>query len=149
MGRVRDVSCDLHSQDAGSGVRVARVSKKDAADKPKRRRASRPAAKATASGAGGEVEPVFIEEAGSVWEALGFSPQDATNLETRSALMRQIEVLIRQAGWTQAVAAKRCGVSQPRINDLLRGKINKFSIDALVNMAGALGHHVILELRAA
>jgi predicted XRE-type DNA-binding protein len=63
--------------------------------------------------------------------------------------MMQIETLIEQSGWTQAVAAKRCGVSQPRINDLLRGKIDKFSIDALVNIAGALGQKVKVEMLAA
>lgn len=63
--------------------------------------------------------------------------------------MRQIRSIIRENSWTQAVAAKRCGVSQPRINDLLRGKIDKFSIDALVNMATALGRRVDFELKAA
>ena len=63
--------------------------------------------------------------------------------------MRQIEGIIKEAGWTQAAAAKRCGVSQPRINDLLRGRIDKFSIDALVNMATALGRRVDFELKAA
>jgi predicted XRE-type DNA-binding protein len=89
------------------------------------------------------------EEFDSVWDALGFSPQEAANLEARSILMMQIETLIEQNGWTQAVAAKRCGVSQPRINDLLRGKIDKFSIDALVNIAGALGQRVKVEMLAA
>jgi predicted XRE-type DNA-binding protein len=90
-----------------------------------------------------------IEECESVWDALGFSPQEAANLEARSTLMRQIRSIIRENRWTQAVAAKRCGVSQPRINDLLRGKIDKFSIDALVNMATALGRRVDFELKAA
>jgi predicted XRE-type DNA-binding protein len=63
--------------------------------------------------------------------------------------MMQIETLIEQNGWTQAVAAKRCGVSQPRINDLLRGKIDKFSIDALVNIATALGKRIDFALKAA
>ena len=63
--------------------------------------------------------------------------------------MMQIETLIEQNGWTQAAAAKRCGVSQPRINDLLRGKIDKFSIDALVNIATALGKRIDFALKAA
>jgi predicted XRE-type DNA-binding protein len=63
--------------------------------------------------------------------------------------MVQIEQILAEHGWTQAEAAKRCGVSQPRINDLLRGKIDKFSIDALVNMATALGRRVDFELKVA
>ena len=61
----------------------------------------------------------------------------------------QIRDIIKKSRWTQAVAAKHCGVSQPRINDLLRGRIDKFSIDALVNMAACLGHRVHIQLRAA
>jgi predicted XRE-type DNA-binding protein len=63
--------------------------------------------------------------------------------------MRQIENIIKKSRWTQATAAKHCGVSQPRINDLLRGRINKFSIDALVNMAACLGQKVHIHLEAA
>jgi predicted XRE-type DNA-binding protein len=89
------------------------------------------------------------EEFESLWDALGFSPQEAANLEARSALMIQIEKIIENKKWTQATAAKHCGVSQPRINDLLRGRIDKFSIDALVNMAACLGQKVQIQLKAA
>jgi len=64
-------------------------------------------------------------------------------------LMIQLREIFRKEGWTQAMAAKRCGVSQPRINDLMRGKIDKFSIDALIDMATALGRRVNFELVAA
>jgi predicted XRE-type DNA-binding protein len=84
-----------------------------------------------------------------VWDALGFSSQEAANLQTRSMLMIQIERIIKKNHWTQATAAKHCGVSQPRINDLLRGRIDKFSIDALVNMAACLGQRVHIQLKAA
>ncbi|MBB5063397.1 helix-turn-helix transcriptional regulator [Granulicella mallensis] len=94
-------------------------------------------------------EPLVIEEFESVWDALGFSPQEAANLQARSKLMLQLRTIIREHGWTQVVAAKRCGVSQSWINDLLRGKIDKFSIDALINMATALGRRVDFELKAA
>jgi predicted XRE-type DNA-binding protein len=90
-----------------------------------------------------------IESFDSVWDALGFSPQEAANLEARSELMIQIRELIRAKKWTQATAARHCGVSQPRINDLLRGRIDKFSIDALVNMAASLGQKVHIQLKAA
>lgn len=56
---------------------------------------------------------------------------------------------IRNSGWTQAAAAKRCGVTQPRINDLMRGRIDRFSIDALVKMVYALGHKLRVEPIAA
>jgi predicted XRE-type DNA-binding protein len=90
-----------------------------------------------------------MEKFDSVWDALGVSPAEAANLKARSSLMRQIEDIITDNGWTQAVAAKRCGVSQPRINDLLRGKISKFSIDALVNIATALDRRIDFALKAA
>lgn len=63
--------------------------------------------------------------------------------------MRKIVSLIQESGWTQAAAAKRCGITQPRINDLLRGRISRFSLDALVNIAFALGQQVHIELEAA
>ncbi len=90
-----------------------------------------------------------MEKFDSVWDALGYSPEERANLEVRSHLMIQIEIIIEENGWTQAVAAKKCGVSQPRINDLLRGRIDRFSIDALIKMAAALGRKVKFELLAA
>lgn len=82
----------------------------------------------------------------NVWDALADSPEEAANLTLRSELMMQIETVIKNAGWTQKEAAKRCGVTQPRINDLLRGRISKFSLDALVNIASALGRKVRVTL---
>ena len=149
MGRVGNVQSDLHRKDGGSGVRAARLLEKDIADKLKRRRVGPHSAEAAIAAAATVEEPLVIERFDSVWEALGFSAQETANLEARSALMRQIESIVKNAGWTQAAAAKHCGVSQPRLNDLLRGKVNKFSIDALVNMAGALGCRVSIELKAA
>ena len=67
----------------------------------------------------------------------------------RAELMRQIAAIVKNAGWTQADAARRMGVTQPRVNDLLRGRISRFSLDALVNMATALGWKVSLGLQAA
>jgi predicted XRE-type DNA-binding protein len=85
----------------------------------------------------------------NVWDAIADSPQEAANLTFRSQLMDEIETIIAANGWTQAEAAKRCGVTQPRINDLLRGRISKFSIDALVNIASALGRRVTVKLEDA
>jgi predicted XRE-type DNA-binding protein len=85
----------------------------------------------------------------SVWDALADTPEQAANLRTRSELMRQIAQLVKDGGWTQVEAAERCGITQPRINDLLRGRVSRFSIDALVNIATALGRTVRFELQAA
>ena len=85
----------------------------------------------------------------NVWDAIGDTPEEAANLTLRSELMDEIELIIKKSGWTQAEAAKRCGVTQPRINDLLRGRIARFSIDALVNIAAALGRKVRVSLEDA
>lgn len=149
MGEVRNVPSDLHRASRGSGVRTARLSKKDATNMQAR---SRSFAKSVGKAAAREVSsqgPLLIERFDSVWDALGYSAQEAANLDARAELMIQIERIIKQKGWTQAVAAKECGVSQPRINSLLRGNIDKFSLDALVNMAASLGQKVHLRLKAA
>ena len=85
----------------------------------------------------------------SVWDALADTPEQAANLQARADLMRQIAELIQAKGWKQVEAAERCGVTQPRINDLLRGRVSRFSLDALVNIATALGRRVNVELEAA
>ena len=85
----------------------------------------------------------------NVWDALADTPEEAANLTLRSELMDEIEAVFGKSGWTQAEAAKRCGVTQPRINDLLRGRIARFSLDALVNIASALGRKVKIRLEAA
>jgi predicted XRE-type DNA-binding protein len=85
----------------------------------------------------------------SVWDALADTPEQAANLRTRAELMQQIAALVQSSGWKQAEAAVHCGVTQPRMNDLLRGRVSRFSLDALVNIATALGRRVHVELEAA
>ena len=85
----------------------------------------------------------------SVWDALENTPGEAANLRARADLMVALRELVKSKGWTQAEAARRCGVTQPRINDLLRGRISKFSLHALVNMAAAVGLRVALHVEAA
>ena len=85
----------------------------------------------------------------TVCDALADTPQEAANLKARSELMGQIAALVGACGWTQAEAARRCGVTQPRLNDLLRGRLSRFSLDALVNIAAALGCRVHVGLDAA
>ena len=89
------------------------------------------------------------ERYASVWDAITDTPQDAANLRLRSEIMVKIAALIEENAWTQVEAAGRCAVSQPRINDLLRGRISRFSLDALVNIAAALGQRVQVHFEAA
>jgi predicted XRE-type DNA-binding protein len=89
------------------------------------------------------------ESYSSVWDAIADTPEQAANLRARAELMQKIAARLKQHGWTQAEAACRCGVTQPRINDLLRGRVSRFSLDALVNIATALGCRVRVDLEAA
>jgi len=86
---------------------------------------------------------------GNVWDAIADSSAEAANLEVRYHLMEKISAIVKQNDWTQAEAAERCGVTQPRINDLLRGRVARFSVDALVNIAAALGRKVRVSLEDA
>jgi predicted XRE-type DNA-binding protein len=83
---------------------------------------------------------------GNVFEDLGFPREEAEHLRIRSALMATLGELIARRGWTQAKAAKVLGVSQPRVSDLIRGKIDLFSIDTLVEMLARAGCHVELRI---
>jgi predicted XRE-type DNA-binding protein len=85
----------------------------------------------------------------SVWDALEDSPEMAENMKLRSVLMIEIQEFIGSKGWTQKEAAGHLGVTQPRLNDLLRGKIDKFSLDALVLMAARAGLAVQLQIKQA
>jgi predicted XRE-type DNA-binding protein len=85
----------------------------------------------------------------SVWDAIADTPEQAANLRARAEIMQQIAAIVEESGWTQTEAASHCGVTQPRINDLLRGRVSRFSLDALVNIATAIGRRVHVELEAA
>ena len=84
-----------------------------------------------------------------MWDAIADTQEQAANLRARAELMRKIAAIVKDSGWTQSEAAKHCGVTQPRINDLLRGRVSRFSLDALVNIATAIGHKVHVELESA
>ena len=71
----------------------------------------------------------------SVWDAIEHTPADAAAMKARADLMMAIREIVDGWNFTQAVAAKRLGITQPRLNDLLRGRINKFSLDALMSIA--------------
>lgn len=87
----------------------------------------------------------------SVWDAIEPSPEEAASMKARSAVMLAVRKIVD--GWdiTQVEAAKRLGITQPRLNDLLRGRIDRFSLDALVDLASRAGLsvHVKTTRRAA
>ena len=85
----------------------------------------------------------------NVFEQLGFKPEEALNLRLRSKMMSALIAEIEERGLTQAQAAKQLGVSQPRISDLMRGKLHLFSIDTLVTLLSAAGLRVEMKVRRA
>lgn len=82
----------------------------------------------------------------SVWDAIEDTREEAENMKVRSQLMMQLKNHITKSGLNQGDAAKVFGITQPRVSDLMRGKINLFGIDALVNMAAKAGLRVELKL---
>lgn len=86
---------------------------------------------------------------GDVFRDLGFTRQETANLRIRSELMDELSALIERQGWTQGTAAKTFGVSQPRVSDLVRGKIDLFTIDALVDMLARAGRPVTVKVAKA
>ena len=76
---------------------------------------------------------------GSVWDALEDTTQQAASMRARSELMMNLSEVIRERGMTQGEAAALFGVTQPRVSDLMRGKINLFSLDTLIDMAATAG----------
>lgn len=95
------------------------------------------------------MKPLDSTTVTSVWDAIADTPEEAANLRLRADLVRQIRVLVERQGWSQVEAARHCGVTQPRMNDLLRGRLSRFSLDALVNIAAACGARVEIALVAA
>jgi len=85
----------------------------------------------------------------SVWDAIEDTAADAANMRARSELM--IAVCSKVEGWkvSQTEAARRLGLTQPRLNDLMRGRIDKFSLDALINLAKPAGLAVQLKIKSA
>ena len=83
-----------------------------------------------------------------VFSDLGFSSAEARNLQMRSQLMTALRKFVEKEGLTQAEAARRLKVTQPRVSDLMRGKISRFSLDTLVTMSGDAGLEVDLRITA-
>ncbi len=84
----------------------------------------------------------------SVWDALEDNPVKAKNLKLRAELLTVIISRIEESGLTQQETAKQLGITQPRVNALLKGKIEDFRLDSLVNLAHKLGLTVSVEIAA-
>lgn len=84
----------------------------------------------------------------SVWDALEDNPVKAKNLKLRAELLTVIISRIEESGVTQQETAKQLGITQPRVNALLKGKIEDFRLDSLVNLAHKLGLTVSVEIAA-
>ena len=82
----------------------------------------------------------------SVWDAIEDTPAQAENMKLRSALMMALKDHIASEGLSQSQAAKVFGVTQPRVSDLMRGKIDLFGLDTLVNMLAAAGLHIDIHV---
>lgn len=85
----------------------------------------------------------------NVFEQVGFSPEEAASLKMKSELHSQIVKAIKKRGYTQADLQKRLDETQPRVSDLMTGKISKFSFETLIMYAEALGLHpkILVEAR--
>lgn len=88
----------------------------------------------------------MTEKYNSVWDALETDPVQAANLKLRSSLMREISEFVKSQKLTQVEAAKKLGTTQPRLNDVLKGKIDRCTVDRLVNMLESVGYHVELSV---
>lgn len=85
------------------------------------------------------------DRAGNVWDLLADAPSEAENLRLRAQLMSRINDRLEEFGWSQRTAASNLELTQPRVSDLVTGKISKFSLDALVNIGIKVGVHLRVE----
>ncbi len=107
------------------------------------------AAEPVSAALGGDVGAAsgsFVHGSGNVFTDLGFAPEEAANLQLRSRLAIAIERYVEAEGLTQTEAAERLGVTQPRVSDLARGKLDRFTVDALVNMLARVGRYVEVRI---
>ncbi|MBX3303353.1 MAG: XRE family transcriptional regulator [Nitrospira sp.] len=87
------------------------------------------------------------KSSGNVFRDIGFPREEAEHLLVRADLMIQVQKLIASRGLKQKAAAKILGVTQPRVSDLLRGRIDLFSTDALIDLLAQLGAEVRLKVK--
>jgi predicted XRE-type DNA-binding protein len=85
----------------------------------------------------------------SVWDAIEATPQEAANMRAKSTLLMALQLWLEQSTGTQKAAAAHLGITQPRLSDLKRGRIDLFSLDTLLNMAEQAGLAPTIKVRAA
>ncbi len=138
-----------------SSVRAPRVPEKGAKDAKAQsggsasavaRSRSSPRKSKRVTGVSSRDDASVTPSSGNVFLDVGFPPGEAEHLRVRSHLMMAIEQLIEARGLTQTRAARLFGVTQPRVSDLVRGRIELFSIDALVEMLGRAGIKLSIRL---
>ena len=88
-----------------------------------------------------------VQTFANVFDAIADTPAEAANMKARAELLSALRSRVNGWGLPQEAAAKRLGITRPRLNDLLRGKLSKFSLDALVNLASAAG--LVLDIKVA
>ena len=86
------------------------------------------------------------KSSGNVFHDIGFDREKAEHLRIRAMLMTELEMVIKRQGLSQTEAAKKMGVTQPRVSDLMRGKIDLFSIDSLIHMLSAFDMKVRIHV---
>ena len=89
----------------------------------------------------------LTKSSGNVFEDLGFDASESENLTLRAQLMRELDTLIHDKRLTQSNAAELLGIQQSRVSDLVRGKIDRFSIDMLVKLLAKTGHRVEIKVK--
>lgn len=85
---------------------------------------------------------------GNVFVDLGFDPAEAAVLQMRASLMSDLRLYIEKQKLTQSEAAKRLGIAQSRVSDLVRGKWDKFSLEMLITLEARLGRTIRVEVAA-
>src|ERR1700730_1003458 len=140
QGRIGSVPHHLPGGAGGSDPRAPCVSEENAADGAAGYRTGRKTAQ------GLEGTTMNVETFDSVFDALADTQAEAANMTARADLLLAIRERIKKWNLTQEDAGARLGLTRPRLNDLMRGKLDKFSLDALVNIAAAAGFRLHIEL---
>lgn len=91
----------------------------------------------------------FTSRFTSVWDAIEDSPEEAESMKLRTRLLLALQDRINQAGWSQAQTARALNVTQPRISDLMRGRIALFSVETLIDMLMRLGMRIEVKVKQA
>lgn len=88
----------------------------------------------------------MFTEVSNVWEKEGRAPEEAQSFQIRALLMAELRHIICNSGWNQADAARRLGISQPRVSYLVTGQVSKFTIEKLLGYLSRLGYDYSLSL---